>query len=322
MIKNPVRLAPMAGITDWPFRTLCFEKGADVCYGEMVSAMGYITAPAKSVAIRQLITLGPDEGPVIGQIFGRDPKIMAEAAKKMADSGRFQGIDINMGCPAHKVVGSFEGSALMKNLPLASAIIEKTVKAVSLPVSVKMRLGWDETHMTCVELAHIAEACGAKEITVHGRTRMQFYAGKADWLAIKKVKEAVKIPVLANGDIFTAADALSILEVTGCDGILIGRGALGNPWLFEQVKAALDGKEVLLPAISDRVRMALRHGEMMRLWKGEALAVKEMRKHVAWYIRDVRGAARMRAGVNLAVSFDELKAAFDELLRDENGERN
>ncbi len=314
MIDLPIRLAPMAGITDWPFRTLCFEQGAQLCYTEMISAMGYLSAPKKSVAMKQLLEIGPDEGPIIAQLFGREPEIMAKAAIKLEETGKFIGIDINMGCPAHKVVGSNEGSALMKDLGLASAIMEAVTKAATLPISVKMRLGWDENHINCVELAKRAQQAGVREIAVHGRTRTQFYSGKADWQAIKQVKEAVSIPVLANGDIFHASDALSILEVTGCDGLMVGRGALGNPWLFAPIKARFNGVEAAaLPTLEQRVDMALRQTVMMVQWKGEDIAVKEMRKHVAWYIQGVRGAAQMRARVNQAGTFEDLQKALMEI---------
>lgn len=308
MISLPIRLAPMAGITDYPFRTLCSEMGADICYSEMVSAMGYVYAPKKNRAIQQLLTIGDKEGPVILQLFGRDPEVIAKAASELEKLERFVGIDINMGCPAHKVVGSNEGSALMKTPLLAAKIMEATVKAVCLPVSVKMRLGWDDDSKNVCEMAHIAQESGVKEIAIHGRTRMQQYSGKADWDAIALVKQAVKIPVLANGDIFSAQDAMNVLGHTRCDGILIGRGALGNPWLFAQIKAALNGESYLLPTIVERIEMALRHARILSGWKTQEVAAREMRKHVSWYIQGVHGAAQVRAQVNNAKSYAEIEA--------------
>lgn len=314
MSSPSIRLAPMAGITDWPFRLLCFEKGCDMAYTEMVSALGYLCAPADNRGTRQLITVSPREGPVYVQVFGKEPDKIAEAAHALEALGRFQGVDINMGCPAHKVAGSGEGSGLMRNLPLAREIIAQTCRAVSLPVTVKMRLGWDSESINCLELAHIAQEEGAAGVSIHGRTRMQQYAGRADWDWIARVKQRLHIPVYANGDVFTPADGLRLLDHTGADGLLIGRGALGNPWIFEGVKKRLQGEPFTPPTLKERVETALRHARMLVEWKSELFAVKEMRKHIAWYISGVRGAAQMRVMVNQAVTYDQLAAALSKCL--------
>lgn len=314
MNRMPIRLAPMAGVTDWPFRTLCAQMGADICYTEMISAMGLLCAPKSNVATGHLLAVGEKEAPLIAQIFGRDADVMARAAKELEQTGRYIGIDINMGCPAQKIVSGGQGSALMKEPLLAGRIMETVSKNVLLPVSVKMRLGWDENSQNAVQMAHIARESGIKEITVHGRTRNQHYQGKADWDGIKRVKDSVKITVFANGDIFSASDALYLLKHTGCDGVMVGRGALGNPFLFRQIKALLAGAEETCPTPSDRVRTALDHIEMMCAWKREDIAVKEMRKHIAWYIKGVHGAARMRQKVNLAMTKGELCEALLQLI--------
>lgn len=308
-----LRLAPMAGVTDWPFRTLCFQMGAQMCYTEMISAMGYLSVPAHHIATAQLLEVGPDEGLLAVQIFGHDPEVMAKAAARLQNTGKFIGIDINMGCPAHKIVGGGEGSALMREPVLAGRIMEKVVRAALLPVSVKLRLGWDDDSRNVLELARIAQESGVREITVHGRTRMQQYSGKADWDAIAQVKQAICIPVIANGDIFSASDALNILAHTGADGLMIGRGALGNPWLFSQIRALQNGLMQAPPMFLERCETALRHAEMMCAWKPESVAVAEMRKHLSWYIQGVHGAARMRVKINQAQTLNQVRQALDEL---------
>ena len=309
-----IRLAPMAGITDWPFRLLCFEQGCDLAYTEMVSALGYIYAPPTSRATLQLITLLEDEGPVYVQVFGKEAGQMAEAARRLEALGRFQGVDINMGCPAHKVANSGEGSGLMRNLPLAAEMIHETRKKVTLPLTVKMRLGWDHEHITCLELAHIAQEEGVDAIAVHGRTRQQHYSGQADWDWIARVKQSVSIPVFANGDVFTPEDGIRLLEHTQADGLLIGRGSLGNPWIFSGIKKLLTGETYTPPTLRERVDMALRHARMLVSWKTEPFAIKEMRKHVSWYVTGVRGAAQMRVMANQAVTYAELEEALAKCL--------
>lgn len=305
MDRPLLMLAPMAGVTDAPFRLLCTEQGADSTYTEMISAQGLLQAPKDLNAYRFLTDVWPGEGQVVAQLFGTVPEYMEEAARRLAAMQRFAGLDINMGCPAHKVTGGGSGSALMKDEQTARKIMRAVRQAVACPVTVKLRLGWDS--FTADTFARMAQEEGMDAVAIHGRTRMQQYMGKADWAAIARVKQAVSIPVYANGDVFTAQDAVDILKATGCDGILAGRGALGNPWLFGQMKAALRGEAPRHPSPREVVQTALRHGEMMVSWKGEKHAVVEMRKHFAWYLKGMRGAAKARTRINHLQTLEEVR---------------
>jgi len=307
-------LAPMAGITDQVFRRLCFQNGCDCATTEMVSAQGFLTAPKDRNAYRFLLARYPEEGPLAVQIFGSEPRFMGEAANKLTELGLFSSIDINMGCPAQKVVGGASGSALMKDPELAGKIVEAVKGNTFLPVTVKMRLGWDGEHRNAVEFAKTVENAGANALTVHGRTRMQQYSGNADWQMIGEVKKAVRIPVIANGDIVDGKSALKCLEETGCDGLAIGRGCLGNPWIFGEIKAALEGRKYLPPSYETVVDTAMAHARKMEDWKGERSAILEMRKHFAWYVSGRRGAAGARTRINLAASFDEVEALMRALI--------
>ncbi|MBQ8080273.1 MAG: tRNA dihydrouridine synthase DusB [Clostridia bacterium] len=308
----PLFLAPMAGITDWCFRLLCEEQGCDIATTEMISAQGYMTARKSIGAYRRLTARAHFEKPLLAQIFGTDPSWMAEAAKALTDTGRFVGIDINMGCPARKVTGGGAGSALMRDESLAGRIIGAVSAATALPVSVKMRLGWDENTGNAASLARIAELEGAKLVTVHGRTREQQYSGKADWEGIAKVRRAVSIPVVANGDIADGPSALRALKVTGCQGLAVGRAALGNPWVFMELRSALNG-EICSPVdIHERLQTARRHAAYMRAAHDERTALLEMRKFFAWYIKGVRGAAEIRTRINTAPTFEAVYALLDQ----------
>ena len=303
-----VYLAPMAGITDQVYRRLCFEQGCDGATTEMVSAQGYLTAPPDRNAYRFLLARFPEEGPLAVQIFGSEPLFMAQAAARLTELGSFSSIDLNMGCPAQKVVGGQSGSALMKDPDLAAEIVRRVKRATPLPVTVKMRLGWDAEHKNAVAFARALEQAGADMLTVHGRTRQQQYAGKADWDMIGRVKRAVSIPVIANGDITDGKTALDALKTTGCDGVAIGRAALGNPWIFAEIKAALAGESYSPPPFSQVIDTALRQAREMAEWKGERSALLEMRKHFAWYTAGRRNSAQVRTRVNLASSFEEVEA--------------
>lgn len=310
-------LAPMAGITDQVFRRLCFSHGCDQATTEMVSAQGFLTAPPDRNAYRFLLARAPEEGPLAVQLFGSEPLFMAQAAARLTELGRFTGIDLNMGCPAQKVVGGQSGSALMKDPPLAARIVEQVKKSTLLPVTVKMRLGWDETHKNAVAFARLMQAAGADGLTVHGRTRMQQYAGRADWETIARVREAVDIPVVANGDIVDGASALAALAATGCDALAIGRGALGNPWIFEEIKAAAAGTPYARPSYAQVMAVALAQAREMAEWKGESSAVLEMRKHFGWYVSGRRGAAQLRTRINQAKSLDEAETILRTLAENE-----
>lgn len=307
-------LAPMAGITDQVFRGLCFEQGCDLATTEMVSAQGYLTAPRDRNAYRFLLARNEKEGPLAVQIFGSDPAHMEAAAARLSELGLFSAVDINMGCPAQKVVGGQSGSALMKDIPLAAEIVRRCVKASLLPVTVKMRIGWDGDSINAVEFARAVADAGATALTVHGRTQQQQYSGKANWEEIAKVRKAVSVPVTANGDIWDAASALECARVTGCTSLAVGRGALGNPWLFREIKAAFAGEPYEKPSFDVIMGLALRHCEEMIAWKGEKSGMLEMRKHLGWYVTGQRGVAKMRTKLNLASFLHEVEDLLSQLL--------
>jgi nifR3 family TIM-barrel protein len=303
-LENNIILAPMAGVTDLPFRLLCSEKSAGLTCMEMVSAKAILY---KNKNTDSLMEIHPDEGPTSLQLFGSDPKILSEMAKRIEERP-FSILDINMGCPVPKVVNNGEGSALMKHPKLVGEIIAAVVKAIRKPVTVKIRKGFDEAHVNAVEIAKIAEASGASAVAVHGRTREQYYAGEADWDIIAQVKAAVKIPVIGNGDVTDGASAQKMLQMTGCDGIMVGRAARGNPWLFRQISAYLtDGTILQKPELEEVKATILRHAALQLETKGEYTGIREMRKHVSWYTAGYPNSARLRQNVNLVESFEELR---------------
>lgn len=306
-LKNNLILAPMAGVTDLPFRVLCKEQGAGLICMEMVSAKAILY---KNKNTEELMTIDEREHPVSLQLFGSDPDVISEIAKQIEECP-FDILDINMGCPVPKVVNNGDGSALMKNPLLAGKIIEKTAKAIKKPVTVKIRKGFDEEHINAVEMAHIAEESGAAAIAVHGRTREQYYSGKADWDIIRQVKEAVKIPVIGNGDLLTGEDVINMEKQTGCDGFMVARGAQGNPWIFKQMLHYMEtGEELPKPSMEEMVEMMLRHAKMLIDYKGDYTGVREMRKHATWYTGGYRNSARLRAKINEVESYEELQELF------------
>ena len=310
-LENNLILAPMAGVTDLPFRLLCKEQGAALCCMEMVSAKGIYYNNKNT---ESLLTVDERERPVSLQLFGSDPEIMGAMTAKI-DYRNYDILDINMGCPVPKVVNNGDGSALMKNPILAGKIIESMVKNSSKPVTVKIRKGFDDEHINAVEMAHVAEESGAAAVAVHGRTREQYYSGKADWSIIADVKSAVKIPVIGNGDILDAKDVIAMKEQTGCDGFMIGRGAQGNPWIFHQILHYFEAGELIgKPPMEEMVKTMLRHAKLQIEFKGDYLGIREMRKHAAWYTAGSKGASKLRGRINDVESYEELEQLFTEFL--------
>ena len=301
-LDNNLFLAPMAGVTDLPFRKLCKECGAGLVEAEMVSAKAVFYGDEKTLSM--LNTCG-ERRPISMQIFGNEPEVMARAAEFLNDKADI--IDINMGCPAPKVVKNGDGSKLLLDLDLVSEIVKSVVAVAKVPVTVKIRKGWDDEHVVAVEAAKRIEAAGAAAITVHGRTRSQFYAGVADWDIIREVKESVSIPVIGNGDVVDGRSAEELFSRTGVDGIMIGRASLGNPWIFGEVASYLKGEEYTAPSNEVVLDTILRQYEMLIQEKGEYTAVREMRKHVAWYVKGMRSAKAIKTGVNEFENFEDVK---------------
>ena len=303
-LENNIILAPMAGVTDKAFRNITKPFGVGLMYTEMVSGKGLMYKNKKT---QRLLDIEDSEGIVATQLFGHDSEILAETAKEAQENGAMM-IDINMGCPAPKIVNNGDGSALMKNPSLAGEIIKTVKSAISIPLTVKFRMGWDEDSINAVEFAKIVEESGADAITVHGRTRKQFYSGKANLEIIKAVKEAVSIPVIGNGDIVDGKSAKYMLEYTNCDAIMIGRGAQGNPWIFKEVSEYLkSGKILPPPSITERINTMLAHLDLLIKYKGERIGILEARKHMAWYLKGVHGGAPLRVEINKATTEVEMK---------------
>ena len=301
-LENNLILAPMAGVTDLPFRLLCKEQGCGLMYTEMVSAKAILY---KNRNTGPLMEVRPEEEPVALQLFGSDPEIVSDIAAQV-ENGPYAFIDINMGCPVPKIVNNGEGSALMKNPKLVEEILTALVKKVKKPVTVKFRKGFDDDHINAVEIARIAESCGVSAVAVHGRTRAQFYSGKADWDIIRQVKEAVKIPVIGNGDIFTPEDAKRMLYETGCDGLMIARGAKGNPWIFSRTLHYLETGELLGPPDKEELKETiLRHAQLQVQFKGEYLGLCEMRKHLSWYTVGLPHSSSLRNDVNQTETWED-----------------
>lgn len=306
-LSGPFLLAPLAGVTDAVMRRICFREGASLAYTEMVSAKGLYYGDRKT---ESLLYIPEDAGPTSIQIFGSDPEIMGYAAEKLAERNNFS-LNINMGCPVPKVVRNGDGSALMKDPDLVYDVVRAVADKAGKPVSVKFRKGFDDDHINAVEIAKACEAAGAAAVIVHGRTREQYYSGKADWSIIRQVKEAVDIPVVGNGDVFTGADGVRMMKETGCDLVMVARGAQGNPWIFRELMAAWRGEpEPEKPSASEVREMMYQHLDQLVELKGEYAAVREMRKHIAWYTKGRKNGASIRKAVNQIESARQMKEAI------------
>ena len=311
-LDNEVFLSPMAGVTDLPFRTICKEKGCGMLYTEMINAKALCYDDENT---KKMLRMDKDEHPVAVQIFGSDPEFMGKAAIIMNQYPN-EILDINMGCPAPKVIKNGDGSALMRNPKLAAEVLTAVVKNSEKPVTLKIRKGWDDDSVNAVEIAKIAEECGISALAIHGRTREQFYSGKADWDIIAEIKQAINIPVIGNGDVFEVEDAVNMLEKTKCDAIMIGRGAQGNPWIFNRINHYMKTGEILPePTLEEKITTAIRHMNLAVAEHGDYVAVREMRKHIGWYLKGLKNSARYRDQINKITDYKEVIAMLEEYMQ-------
>ena len=312
-LDNRVFLSPMAGVTDLPFRLICKEQDCGMLYTEMVNAKALCYDDKNT---KKMLKIEEEEHPVAIQIFGSDPESMGGAARVL-NSYPNEILDINMGCPAPKVVKNGDGSALLKNPELAGKVLRSVVENSEKPVTLKIRKGWDDTCINAVEIAKIAEDCGISAIAIHGRTREQYYSGKADWDIIRQVKENVSIPVIGNGDVFEVEDAINMLNQTNCDAIMIGRGAQGNPWIFKRINHYMQTGEILPePTLEEKINTAKKHLKLAVEEHGEYVAVREMRKHIAWYLKGLRNSARIRDEINKIESYEDVVNKLESYMQD------
>ena len=312
-LKNKVFLSPMAGVTDLPFRLICKEQNCGMLYTEMINAKALCYDDENT---KKMLRIEEEEHPIAVQIFGSEPEYMGRATEIMNEYPN-EILDINMGCPAPKVIRNGDGSALMKNPKLAEEVLKAVVKKSKKPVTLKIRKGWDDNTVNAVEIAKIAEACGISALAIHGRTREQYYSGKADWDIITEIKENISIPVIGNGDVFTIQDAINMLDKTNCDAIMIGRGAQGNPWIFKRINHYMQTGEILPePTLDEKINTAIKHLRLAVEEHGEYIAVREMRKHVAWYLKGLKNSARVRDEVNKIESYEEVVNKLNMYMQD------
>lgn len=311
-LDNEVFLSPMAGVTDLPFRTICKEKGCGMLYTEMINAKALCYDDENT---KKMLNLEDDGHPVAVQIFGSDPEYMGKAASIMNQYTN-DILDINMGCPAPKVIKNGDGSALMRNPKLAAEVLTAVVKNSKKPVTLKIRKGWDDNSVNAVEIAKIAEECGISALAIHGRTREQFYSGKADWDIIAEIKQSINIPVIGNGDVFDVQDAVNMLEKTKCDAIMIGRGSQGNPWIFNRINHYMKTGEVLPePTLEEKISTAIKHMNLAVAEHGEYVAVREMRKHIGWYLKGLKNSAKYRDQINKITDYKEVISMLEEYVQ-------